>query len=471
MKLSSTVVGFGCGTFASVSAFAPLHPAHHVQSHKPISSSSPSCPSSPSTSSCLSVASYGTNMNMNTNTISLDEWTQRDVYGMEEWATNYGVQKYDGVELYTADGEDWQLITNSYIPAGTSVLFVPADIVLSSDATAAEFGGSLEAAENALVALDQGTARRLPLFRLMVKILAEYERGEESPWFPWLNSLPRRFYNGVSMTDACFECLPPYAAILSMNERNTYSRFVNAIRKGFVPLDPSTINDDRVVKWAYNVALTRFHEIWEPTRQKLIAPMADMFNHDTNPNVEITVDPQGNFLVNTIADVQPGSPLTISLGDPTNPTPLFAQYGFLYDDCKTIFCKAIHLEEQIQDLGYDFKDLLFQTETGEIAPKVWDIFLYKILRDNDPNAADQFYVACKTNDEDTKQQYHDYYFQYTLQDLKNHVYSILGEVDQLTMKAQSYDLETHPRVPVIVAHNNLVRDTFTMTRQLLEAMG
>ena len=195
------------------------------------------------------------------------------------------------------------------------------------------------------------------------------------------------------------------------------------------------------------------------------------FNHATNPNVEINFDGQGNCVVSTIADVQAGSPLTISLGDPTNPTPLFAQYGFLYDDCKTIFCKAMHLEPQIKALNYDFKDLLFQTETGEISPKVWDIFLYKILQDNDQDAADQFYIACGTNDEATKQQYHDYYFQYTLQDLKNHVYSILGEVDQLTMKAQSYDLQTHPRLPVIIAHNNLVRSTFAMTQNVLESMG
>ena len=173
----------------------------------------------------------------------------------------------------------------------------------------------------------------------------------------------------------------------------------------------------------------------------------------------------------TIADVQPGSPLTISLGDPTNPTPLFAQYGFLYDDCETIFCKAIHLEQQIETLKYDYKDLLIQTQTGEIAPKVWDIFLMKILQENDQDAAEQFYVACGTNDEATKQQYHDYYFQYTLQEMKNHVYDILGQVDQLTMKAQSYDLQTHPRVPVIVAHNELVKNTFSMTGQLLESMG
>ncbi len=194
-------------------------------------------------------------------------------------------------------------------------------------------------------------------------------------------------------------------------------------------------------------------------------------NHSSEPNCEIIFDNQGNCAVQSLYNIPPNTPLTISLGDPTNPTPIFAQYGFLPNDCATIFCKAMHLERQIKDLGYDFKDLLVQTQTGEIAPKVWDIFLYEMLQNNDPNSADAFYVSCKTNDEATKQQYHDHYFQYTLDALKNHVYSILSDVDQLTMQAQSYDLATHPRVPVIVAHNNLVRDTFTMTASLLEQMG
>lgn len=238
--------------------------------------------------------------------------------------------------------------------------------------------------------------------------------------------------------------------------------------------------------------------MWEPSRQKLIAPMADMvscastaltlispnlktliislslptaqINHGADANCEIVVD-QGNVYVTALYDIPAGSPLTISYGDPTNPTPIFAKYGFLSNDCATIFCKAIHLESQIEELGYDFKDLLFQTQTGEISPKVWDVFLYELLQNNDPGSAEQFYVACKTNDEDTKQQYHGHYYAYTLDALKQHVYSILGDVEQLTMQAQTYDLQTHPRVPVIVSHNNLVRDTFTMTASLLEQMG
>ena len=109
------------------------------------------------------------------------------------------------------------------------------------------------------------------------------------------------------------------------NERINYSHFANALRKGYVPLSQEVLYDERVVKWAYNVALTRFHEVWQPSRQKLIAPMVDMLNHSSEPNCEITFDMSGNCAVTAMYDVPPGSPLTISLGDPTNPTPLFAQ--------------------------------------------------------------------------------------------------------------------------------------------------
>ena len=78
-------------------------------------------------------------------------------------------------------------------------------------------------------------------------------------------------------------------------------------------------------------------------------------------------------------DIQPGEQLKITLGDPTNPTPIFAQYGFLPNDCATIFCKAMHLDPIIKELGYDFKDLLFQTESGEIAPKVCCVVMFVVV--------------------------------------------------------------------------------------------
>lgn len=62
------------------------------------------------------------------------------------------------------------------------------------------------------------------------------------------------------------------------------------------------------------VALTRYHEIWEPSRQKLIAPMADMLNHSSEPNCEIIVE-EGHVYVQTLFDIPAGKSLTVSYDD------------------------------------------------------------------------------------------------------------------------------------------------------------
>ena len=101
-----------------------------------------------------------------------------------------------GVEIVTEDGVDYSLQATQPISTGQSVVYVPSDIVLNSASIQQEFGGSLAQAEAAVVQIDQGTEYRLPLFRLMAKILVEYEKGQESAFYPWLNSLPRQFFNG-----------------------------------------------------------------------------------------------------------------------------------------------------------------------------------------------------------------------------------------------------------------------------------
>lgn len=270
-----------------------------------------------------------------------DLYSPRDVQSMEQWATQYGLQKADGVQLYSEDGgNDYSLMTNSGIGAGQSVLYVPSDIVLNSAAIQQELGGSLQAAEQYVCQFEQGESERLPLLRLMAKILVEFEKGTDSMYFPWLNSLPRQYFNGVSMTKACFNCLPPYAGWLTETERINYSHFALGLRQGYVPLSQETIGNKDVVKWAYNVAFTRFHEVWQGEKVKVIAPMVDMLNHAAEPNCQIDVSPDGSVQVVALYDIPAGSPLTVSYGDPTNPTPLFAQYGFLPQDCATIFCKA-----------------------------------------------------------------------------------------------------------------------------------
>ena len=166
-----------------------------------------------------------------------------------------------------------------------------------------------------------------------------------------------------------------------------------------------------------------------------------------------------------------GSPLRMSLGDPTNPSPLFATYGFLDESSPATFCKMMDKRDEMQALGYDFSNLLFYKDTGDISPEVYDVVLYSLLGNADPGLQQAFYQAVVSGDEATKNQYHQQYFQYTLDELKNHVNKTLRELESLNQKARSYDPRTHPRVPVILKHNDFVKETFLRVKANLDTMG
>ena len=122
------------------------------------------------------------------------------------------------------------------------------------------------------------------------------------------------------------------------------------------------------------------------------------------------------------------------------------------------------------ELGLDFGDLLFYKETGEISEPVWDVLLYSILKKEDPGAQQAFYDAFMAGDADTKAGYHQQYFPYTLDALKKHVDGTLQELDQLSAEAASKDLATHPRVPVILQHNEFVKQVFLNVKAGVDAM-
>ena len=77
------------------------------------------------------------------NVVDISERAQRDVYSLQQWAQNYGAQMAPGVEITTQDNFDFSLMTNQNIAAGSPVIFVPSQIILSSDAVEREFGGNL----------------------------------------------------------------------------------------------------------------------------------------------------------------------------------------------------------------------------------------------------------------------------------------------------------------------------------------
>ena len=85
------------------------------------------------------------------------------------------------------------------------------------------------------------------------------------------------------------------------------------------------------------MAITRSVEM---NGERFIAPMIDMFNHGAETEVEISYDGNsGDCYAYATYDIPAGSPLRVSYGDPTDTTPLFANYGFLDETSPASFCR------------------------------------------------------------------------------------------------------------------------------------
>jgi len=180
----------------------------------------------------------------------------------------------------------------------------------------------------------------------------------------------------------------------------------------------------------------------------------------------------GNCNVYTTADVAPGSPLRMSYGDPTNPSALFAQYGFLDESSPATFCKITNIQptEELKNLGLDFSRMLFYKDNGAVSEEVWDVLLYSQVLKSNKQAQQAFYQAHMTGDVETKQSIHQHYFLETATALKKHIDTFLKQLDDLTKKGDGVDVNTHPRLPLILKHNEFVRQTFLTVKANIDPM-
>lgn len=389
---------------------------------------------------------------------------------LEDWGAQSGIQKVDGLELYSEDGLDWQYITTTDIPAGTTIMYIPAGVCLASSAVEAE----LKAASNGGVqaAIDQlgriGGQNSVADFNLFVKLLTEYELEDNSPFLPWIDSLPRLFYNAVSMTDFCYECLPPLVFSLSRLEKVKFDNFKQVLGKVDIVSDYVKQNDE-VLKWAFNSVYTRAYADKDGQGSDVtLIPMGDMFNHGTETEVEVYFDEGGNGMVYTTVDVAANSPLRISYGCPTNPSFLFARYGFLDETSPATFCKMMDIPKTPENvnMGMDFSKMLFYHDTGDISQEVMDVVLYaKVLNSlkSSPETdgyKDAFYNAHMTGDENTKAMIHEQFRYQTIKEIKTHVDTFLESLGQLERKSYGKSADEHPRLPLILRHNEFVKETF-----------
>jgi hypothetical protein len=193
-----------------------------------------------------------------------------------------------------------------------------------------------------------------------------------------------------------------------------------------------------------------------------------MFNHGSDyVEIEPSYDEQGNYYAYTTCEVPAGSPLRTSYADPTNPSFLLARYGFLDEMTLATFCKIIpsHVNRDMEELGYAESRMLFY-KNGDVSEEVWDVLLYQHLSSTKIGDRRALMEAHKRGDYETKRTLHEKYYPETSSALLEHINDFLEQLDKLSGKAddRQRDINDHPRLPLILRHNQFVQDVFMTVR-------
>ena len=405
--------------------------------------------------------------------MSVERTAQREVGQFINWAAQSGIQQAEGFCLmdYVMDeNEEYYAATSTGGSQGSSVLYVPGELILSASRIAQETQGY---ADDALKLLqNNGMIHLSQQFLLFLQVLLIYQQGDQSPHFPWMSALPRKWNTAVSMDKFCMSCLPPYIKSLCQEKRDQLDAFHLALQE-FQHISPEIKGNDDLMKFAYNVVFTRSFPSASDGDLKLI-PMVDMINHGYPGNVELAYDENGGCGVVLARDVAPGEPLLLSYGEPSNPSRLLATYGFLSESASTTNCKLMfkNPSQELIDVGYDPSRMLFETATGAVSQEVWDVLLYSRL-EKKPELADAaraFHQASISGDNQTKNAIHGQYFRHTCGALMRHIDHILIEVHDLTVKMNAYDSSKHPRLPLLRRHHEMVTSTFKKVKANVEQM-
>ena len=128
------------------------------------------------------------------------------------------------------------------------------------------------------------------------------------------------------------------------------------------------------------------------------------------------------------------------------------------------------------NMGYDTSKMLFYHETGDISQEVLDVVLYaKVLTnmkysENTGEVKKQFYEAHMSGDEATKAQIHEMYRGEVMKEILNHCNTFLKSLDALEKKSEGKSFDQHPRLPVILQHNEWVKETFLKVKSNVEPL-
>lgn len=106
----------------------------------------------------------------------------------------------------------------------------------------------------------------------------------------------------------------------------------------------------------------------------------------------------------------------------------------------------------------------------------WDVLTYIELgkvSGEDRGGQDSFYAAYATGDVSTMRWHRESCLPLTLSALREHVDTLLNQLEELGLgleiqRGQGLDANLHPRLKLIMRHNEFVRNTLEVVRRTLE---
>jgi hypothetical protein len=462
--------------------------------------------------------------------VGTNDWleTSRDMQGLVQWAKERGIVLGKGVSLrptsQTHDttgteeyDDDWNVGLDQAAESTDRILFIPRDVIFNSteiqETLLLQLTINDEGSwENAVEYIQSRNCHdQLPQFCLWIRILQEFERGNQSSWFPWIQSLPRTFTNALYMDEVELEdYLPPYAWSLAKLQLLHLQVFPEALKRMPTILSAETLHNHDLHKWALSVVFTRcwgvdedehnndslnnkgYNDSNKMDKSCHIAPIGDMLNHAENATTFLDYDEAGNCNIFLKRDVPAAnvdaltgtttspSPLSLSYGKTTNPSRFLVLYGFVDTTQPRIFSQILVTDpsQQHKNLGYSVDRMTLDTHDGSIAPEIWDVTLYSIL-DQIPSLQSMFYSAHQNNDTVTIQALHRDYRMETGIILKRHMNGKAKELEALLMKMDQALAETpsiaclqmkHPRFFLIRKHNAFMYQTFAKAEKHLDTV-
>ena len=195
--------------------------------------------------------------------VDVTEAAPRNGYSFMEWAGHYGIQP-ENFQLQPIEGDvNWGAVATQPARAGQRALFVPSMLrMFTPNIMQQEFPNLGPMIQQRIDSKSRnGDIDLVNHFYLFLKVLKEYDLGTESPYYAWLDALPRKFNTAVNFRDVETDCLPPFVKFLSKRDQNNYSLFARTLKELPTPgISDATKNNMDITKWAFNVVFTRARE-------------------------------------------------------------------------------------------------------------------------------------------------------------------------------------------------------------------